>query len=122
MSDSSITIVGALGRDPELRFTDGGQPSCSFSLAVGNRFKRGDEWVEETAWMNVTAWGTLAENIAASCIKGNRMIVTGTLREENWNDRETGQARSKLVLRAEHAGPELRWARCQIERVERSKT
>lgn len=121
MADSTVTIVGALGRDPELRFTTGGRGLCAFTVAVSNRYKSGDEWMEDTAWVDCTAWGDLGEHIAASCNKGTRVIVTGKLKQEEWDDRETGKKRSKLALVADAVGVELRWATAIVERVEREK-
>lgn len=122
-NDSTISIVGSLGQDPELRFTPGGQALCSFSVAVSHRYKaRGsDDWTEETSWVSVTAWASLAENVAASCIKGTRVVVVGRLKEDNWEDRDTGAKRSKLTVVADSIGPDLRWATVQIERTERTR-
>lgn len=122
MADSAITVVGTLGRDPELRFTNGGAALCSFTLAVSRRWKKDDVWVEKTAWVDVTAFGTLGENVAASCSKGNRLIVMGVIDEDEWDDKETGKKRTKLKILADAIGPELRFARCQVERIEREKS
>lgn len=123
MPDSSITIVGSLGGDPELKYTAAGQPLCSFNVAVSHRYKaRGsDDWTEETSWVSVTAWQSLAENVAASCIKGTRVIVVGRLKEDSWEDRDSGAKRSKLTVVADSIGPDLRWATVQIERTERTR-
>lgn len=122
MSDGSATIVGTLGRDPELRFTAGGQAVCSFTVAVSHRYKQrgSDDWTEETTWMDVTAWATLGENIAQSLAKGSRVIVTGRLKQEEWEDRDTGKKRTKISLVADSAGPDLRWATAIVERTERT--
>lgn len=122
MSDGNLNIVGALGRDPELRFTATGRAVCSFTVAVSHRYKQGDatEWTEETAWVDVTAWGTLGENVAASLSKGNRVVCIGRLKQDEWDDRDTGAKRSKLTLVADSVGPDLRWATCQVERTERT--
>lgn len=124
MSDGQLTIVGSLGKDPELRFTTSGQAVTAFTVAVGHRYKskQSDDWVEETAWVDCTAWGSLAENIAASCQKGTRMFVNGRLKQEEWDDKETGKKRTKLSLVADCAGPDLRWAQAVIERTERTKS
>lgn len=120
MSDSTMTIVGALGRAPELKFTNSGRPLCSFTVGVSHRYKQGDDWQEETAWVDVTAWGSLAENVAASCDKGTRVICVGRLKQDEWEDRETGKKRSKLTLVADSVGVELRWATAEVARVERA--
>ena len=73
MADSTLTIVGSLGRDVDLRFTAGGKAVASLTVAVSNRYKnKADEWVDDTAWVDVTAWDALAENVAASCVKAQR--------------------------------------------------
>ncbi len=124
MSDGSMTIVGSLGRDPELRFTATGQAVTAFTVAVSHRFKsRGsDDWTEETSWVDVTAWASLAENVAASCTKGTRVIVTGRLRQDEWDDKDTGKKRTKLTCVADAVGPDLRWAQAVIERTERTSS
>ncbi len=119
MSEGNTTIVGSLGRDPELRYTAGGAALCSFTVAQSRRYKSGDEWKEDTAWIDVTAWRDLAENIVASCTKGTRVIVSGYLRQEEWDDKDTGKKRSKLSLVADAVGVELRWATAMVEKVER---
>lgn len=121
MADSSITIVGSLGRDPELRFTTGGRSLCSFTVAVSDRRKVGDDWKEDTSWVDVTCWASLAENVAATCSKGTRVVVTGRIKQDNWDDKETGQKRSKLAVTADEVGVSLRWARAEVERIEREK-
>lgn len=124
MADGQMIIVGALGKDPELRFTATGRGVCSFTVAVSHRYKAQDatEWTEETAWVDVTAWGTLGENVAASLSKGTRVVCVGRLKQDDWEDRDTGAKRSKLTLVADSVGPDLRWATCQVERLERTKT
>src|SRR5215218_217456 len=66
MADSTVTITGTLTRDPELRFTQGGRGVATIGVAVNYRFQRNNEWVEEVSFFNVTAWGSLGENAAAS--------------------------------------------------------
>lgn len=119
MSEGNTTIVGSLGRDPELRYTASGAALCSFTVAQSRRYKSGDEWKEDTAWIDVTAWRDLAEHIVASCTKGTRVIVSGYLRQEEWDDKDTGKKRSKLSLVADACGVELRWATAIVEKIER---
>ena len=91
---SDITRVGTLGRDPELRYTNGGRAIASASLAVTRKWEQGGEKKEETTWFNVSAWGELGENFVQSCYKGMRVIVTGRLevREYEKKDGEIGRA------------------------------
>ena len=116
--DSTVTIVGSLGRDVELRFTTGGKGVASFGVAVSRRYQQNGEWQEKTSWINVTAWGDLAENVAASCVKGTRVLVTGRLEQREYETKE-GEKRTVVEIVADEVGPSLRWARAEVERVER---
>ena len=124
MSDSQVTIIGGLGRDPELRFTASGQAVVGFGVGVSHRYKARDavEWTEETTWVDVTAWGALAENIASSAVKGSRVIVTGRFKTDTWTDKATGVERSKIALVADEVGLSLRFARGSMERNERTSS
>jgi single-strand DNA-binding protein len=89
MSFNKITIVGYLGRDPELRYTPQGNAVCNFSVATTEKRKtaRGD--VEEhTIWFRVTAWGRQAEVAHEYLAKGRQVYVEGRLRLEHYTDRE----------------------------------
>ena len=57
MPDNTVTLVGNITRDPELRFTPSGQPIATFGMAVNRRFQRNNQWEEQTSFFNVTAWG-----------------------------------------------------------------
>ena len=76
-SENSVTLVGNITRDPELRYTTGGRGVASFGLAVNRRYQQNGEWQEDTSFFNVVAWGDLGENAAASLNKGHRIVVTG---------------------------------------------
>jgi single-strand DNA-binding protein len=120
MADSTITLVGALGADPELRFTTGGKGVTSFNMAVSRRWKSGDDWKEETSWFSVTAWDQLGENAAQSLSKGTRVIVTGRIQQESYETKE-GEKRTTYKVIADAIGPDLRWATAQVEKVVREK-
>lgn len=107
---AQVTVVGNMTRDPELRFTPAGLAVCSFGLAV-NR-KRGEE--EQVSFFDVTAFGSLAENVAG-LIKGCRVIVTGRLEQQSWE--KDGERRSKVAVVADEVGPSLRWATAAVERT-----
>lgn len=119
MADSSVTIAGSLGADPVLRFTDNGKAVADGVVAVANRYQKNGEWQEDTAWVEFTVWGDLAEHFAQCCTKGTRVVVTGRLKQESWVDKETRKNRSKLALVADEVAVSLKWATVQIERVER---
>lgn len=118
MADSNVTLVGNLTKDPEIRFTAGGRGNCSFGLAVNRRWQQNGEWQEQTSFFNVVAWGTLAENAAASLTKGTRVVVTGRLEQRTWETPQ-GEKRSIVEVNADEIGPSLRWAQAQVERVSR---
>ena len=118
MADNSVTLVGNLTKDPELRFTTGGRGVASFGLAVSRRYQVNNEWQEQTSFFNVVAWGTLGENAAASLTKGTRIIVTGRLEQRQYETKE-GEKRSEVEVNADEIGPSLRWARAEIERIAR---
>lgn len=119
-SGNNITLVGNLTRDPELRYTTGGNGVASFGLAVNRRYQQNGEWQEQTSFFNVVAWGELGENSAASLVKGSRAIVTGRLEQRSWETNE-GEKRSVVEVVADEIGPSLRWAQAQVERTERDK-
>lgn len=116
---NTITAVGNLTREPELRYTPSGAAVANFGIACNRRYKKGDEWVEETSFFNVVAWRELGENCAASLEKGARVIVQGRLDQRSWE--KDGERQTTTEIVAEEIGPSLRWAQAQIERTEREK-
>lgn len=118
MADSNVTLVGSLTRDPELRYTQGGRGVARFGLAVNRRYQSNGEWQEQVSFFDVSAWGTLGENAAASLVKGTRVIVTGRLEQRSW-DTDSGEKRTKVEVVADAVGPELRWAQAKVERLSR---
>jgi single-strand DNA-binding protein len=101
---SAITIVGNLTADPELKFTNSGQAQTRFSVAVNRKFKE----TETTSFFNVTAWGSLAENLANSVRKGTRVIVEGRLEQRSW-ETDKGEKRSTVEISANSVGADLRF-------------
>jgi single-strand DNA-binding protein len=116
-SENSVTVVGNLTRDPELRYTTSGRGVASFGLAVNRRYQQNGEWQEVTSFFNVVAWGDLGENLAASVEKGARVIVTGRLEQRSYE--KDGEKKSIVEIVADEAGPSLRWAQAQVERISR---
>ena len=117
-SENSVTLVGNLTKDPELRYTTGGRGVASFGLAVNRRYQVNGEWQEQTSFFNIVAWGDLGENAAASLNKGSRAIVTGRLEQRSYETKE-GEKRSVTEVIADELGPSLRWAQAQVERISR---
>jgi single-strand DNA-binding protein len=118
MADNSVTLVGNITREPELRFTGGGKGVASFGLAVNRRYQVNGEWQEKVSFFNIVAWDTLGENAAASLHKGTRIIVNGRLEQRDYETRE-GEKRTVVEIVADEIGPSLRWARAEIERISR---
>ncbi len=119
MADSTVTLVGNITKDPELRFTGGGRAIASFGIAVNRRYQVNNEWQEQTSFFNVVAWGTLGENAAASLTKGTRVMVTGRLEQRSYETQD-GEKRSVVEVVADELGPSLRWARAEVERTQRT--
>lgn len=92
-------IKGNLTRDPELKFTQGGSSIANFSVAVNRKWKdpAGNE-KEEVAFIEVTAFGKTAETIAQYFKKGRPILLEGRLKQDTWDDKQTGQKRSKLYV------------------------
>ncbi|HEY7107013.1 MAG TPA: single-stranded DNA-binding protein [Acidimicrobiia bacterium] len=120
MADNSVTIVGNVTRDPEIRYTQGGQANASFGVAVNRRWqnRQTNEWEERTSFLNVVCWREMAENVAESIGKGARVIVTGRLEQRSW-ETENGDKRSVVEIVADEVGPSLRWATASVNRNER---
>lgn len=118
MADSTVTVVGNLTKDPEIRFTSTGRGTCNFGLAVNRRWQQNGEWQEQTSFFNIVAWGTLAENAAATLQKGMRAIVTGRLEQRSY-ETASGEKRNVVEIVADEIGPSLRWARAEVERIAR---
>lgn len=107
-----VTIVGNATRDPELRFTPGGQAVASFGVAYNYKPKDGDERV---SFFDVTCWGSLAENVAESVAKGTRVLVAGRLEQRSW-ETDAGEKRNKVEIVADSVSPDLRWASAVVTR------
>ena len=122
MSDADITAVGNVTRDPELRFTPGGQAKATFGIAVNRKWanKATGEQQEQTSFLNVVAWGELGENVASSLTKGMRVIVKGRLEQRSW-DKDDGSKGSVVEVVADEVGPSLRWRTVTVDRAERSE-
>ena len=91
--------MGNLTRDPELRQTPNGQNVCGFSIALNRSYKdANDEWQEATDYIDIVAWGTLAERVAQYLSKGRRVLVQGRLQSRSWE--QDGAKRSKVEVLA----------------------
>ena len=94
-----VLLIGNLTRDPELRVTPKGTSICQFGLAVNRTFKDGTgQSREETTFVDIEAWGRQGEVISKYCIKGRPLFVEGRLRFDQWEDKTSGQKRSRLTV------------------------
>jgi len=118
--DNSVTVIGNVTRDPELRFTPSGQATAGFGLAVNRRWmnRQSNEWQEQTSFFNVVCWREQAENVSETLTKGARVIVTGRLEQRSWETPD-GERRSVVEIVADEVGPSLRWATAQVVKNER---
>ncbi|MET8534740.1 single-stranded DNA-binding protein [Streptomyces sp. NPDC005065] len=122
VGDTTITVVGNLAADPELRFTTNGDALAKFSVASTprNYDKNSGQWKDGTAmFLRCAAWRDLAQHIAETLTKGTRVVVTGRLRQHDWQTPE-GEKRSMLVLEVDDIGPSLRFATAKVERIART--
>jgi single-strand DNA-binding protein len=119
--DITVTIVGNLTNDPELRFTPSGAAVASFTVASSPRVldKATNEWKDgDPVFMRCSVWRQYAENVAESLTKGTRVIVTGRLRQRSYETRE-GEKRTVVELEVDDVGPVLRYATAKVNRVQR---
>jgi len=91
--------MGNLTRDPEMRYTPQGLPVTSFGLAVNTKYKQADEWKDEVLFIDISAFGKIAENCGEYLSKGSGVLVEGRLQERKWES--DGQQKSKMQVIAQ---------------------
>src|SRR5829696_3971789 len=115
-ADNHTTIVGNLVEDPEVRFTQNGIAVTNLRVAVTQRIQQDGEWRDgDTCFFKVNVWRGQAEHLAESLGKGDRVMVTGRLRQRSWETPE-GEKRSVTELEADEVGASLKWATAKVER------
>ncbi len=119
MAANTVTLIGNLVEDPELRFTPSGVAMAKIRVAVNRRYQRDGEWQEDTSFFGGTMWRDAAESVAESLHKGDRVIITGRLEQRSWETQE-GDKRSIVEVAIDEMGPSLRWATAQVTRTPRS--
>jgi len=122
--DVSITVVGNLTGDPELRFTQGGQAVCNFTVASTPRFldKTTNEWKDgDAVFLRCNIWRQAAENVAESLSKGARVMVTGRLKQRSYETKE-GEKRTVYEIEADEVGPSLKFATVKVNRLKRDES
>lgn len=115
---NTITVVGNLTSEPELRYTQAGRAFMSFGLADNRRYMVNNEWQEEVSFHNCTIWGDMAENCAASLSKGTRVIASGRVQQREYENKDGVKVKTwDFVI--DEIGPSMRWARCTVEKIVR---
>ncbi|MET7418023.1 single-stranded DNA-binding protein [Dactylosporangium sp. NPDC005555] len=120
--DTTITVIGNLTDDPELRFTPSGAAVAKFRVASTPRFldKTTNEWKDgESLFLSCTVWRQAAENVAESLQRGTRVIVSGRLKQRSYETRE-GEKRTVIELEVDEIGPSLRNATAKVQKMQRS--
>jgi len=98
-SVNKVILIGNLGKDPEVKYTQAGMPVAKFSIATNERFKDKDgQWQDRTEWHNIVAFQRLAEIVGEYLKKGGKCYVEGSLRTSSWDDKETGQKKYKTEI------------------------
>jgi single-strand DNA-binding protein len=120
--DTTITVIGNLTDDPELRFTPSGAAVAKFRVASTPRFldRQSGEWKDgEPLFLACNIWRDAAEHVAESLQRGARVIVTGRLRQRSYETRE-GEKRTVIELEVDEIGPSLRYATAKVQKMARS--
>jgi single-strand DNA-binding protein len=117
---NTVTVVGNLTRDPELRYTPSGASNVRFGVAVNRRWmdRNTNEWQEATSFFDIVCWREMAENVSESLAKGSRVVVTGRLEQRSYDDRD-GNRRNVVEIVADEVGPSLRFATAQVTKNDR---
>jgi single-strand DNA-binding protein len=120
--DTTITVVGNLTADPELRFTPSGAAVANFTVASTPRIfdRQSSEWKDGDAlFLRCNIWREAAENVAESLTRGARVIVTGRLKQRSFETRE-GEKRTVFEVEVDEIGPSLRYATAKVNKASRS--
>jgi len=112
---NTVTVVGNLTREPEIRFFQGDKSVVNTGLAINKSFKNASgEWQEETDFVDLSIWQNAgAENVANSLSKGDRVIVSGVLKQNTWQT-DGGENRSKIEITVLEIGPTMKWAEVSV--------
>src|SRR4051794_27342906 len=120
--DTTITVIGNLTDDPELRFTPSGAAVAKFRIASTPRIldRQTNEWKDgEPLFLACNIWRQAAENVAESLQRGARVIVSGRLRQRSYETRE-GEKRTVMELEVDEIGPSLKYATAKVQKMQRS--
>jgi single-strand DNA-binding protein len=120
--ETTLTVIGNLTNDPELRFTPSGSAVANFTIASTPRTfdKNSNEWKDgETLFLRCSVWREAAENVAESLTKGMRVIVSGALKSRSYETKE-GEKRTVIEFEVDEIGPSLKYANAKVNRTQRS--
>ncbi|MCP4499021.1 MAG: single-stranded DNA-binding protein [Deltaproteobacteria bacterium] len=95
---NKVILVGNLGRDPEVRYAQSGTAVAKLNMAINERKKEGDEWIEHTEWVRVTCFGRTAENVGQYLSKGSQLYVEGRMQTSKYTDRDGAEKWSTEVV------------------------
>lgn len=110
-SVNQFTATGNLTRDVQLKYTAGGMAIAEFGLAINNRVKKGNDWEDAPAFIDVTCFQKTAEIAAEQLAKGSPALICGRIVMDSWSDKATGQKRTKLKVNADTVQPLQRFAK-----------
>ena len=119
--DTTLTVIGNLTADPELRFTPSGAAVASFTVASTPRTfdRQSGEWKDgEALFLRCNIWRQAAENVAESLTRGARVVVQGRLKQRSFETKE-GEKRTVVELEVDEIGPSLRYATAKVNKVSR---
>jgi single-strand DNA-binding protein len=100
-SFNKVILLGNLTRDPEVRYTPSGTAVASFAIAVNRKYKQGEETKDEVSYIDIVVFGKTAENCGQYLNKGDAILVEGRLQQRRWDDKDSGQKRSKVEVVAQ---------------------
>lgn len=100
-SFNKVILLGNLTRDPEVRYIPSGTAVASFAIAVNRRYKQGTETKDEVSYFDIVVFGKQAENCGQYLNKGDAILVEGRLQQRRWDDKDSGQKRSKIEVVAQ---------------------
>jgi single-strand DNA-binding protein len=119
--ETTLTVIGNLTSDPELRFTPSGSAVTNFTIASTPRtFDRSsNEWKDgESLFLRCSIWREAAENVAESLSKGTRVIASGALKQRSYETKE-GEKRTVIEFEVDEIGPSLKYANAKVNRTQR---
>ena len=122
MADNFVSITGTTTRDLEVRYIPSGTAVGEVGIAFNERVKGDDGTWEDgpASFFDITIWGEMAENVANSIPKGTRVVVTGRLKMDSWENPE-GEKRTKVKIVADSISPDLKWATAEVTKIRKGE-